>query len=462
MDRSGFVKSILALTGTAFVYGCKDVVDELTDTYSSPTSKEAQNWFSNQYLKTVGGGRTAGVSVARELDWSKQQIAKSAKHDFIWVPVAYKGDEKGCAMLMWREGEEHVQQLAQYLSWTVREGFLVYRKPTGEYDGFLAQLAYDPQNSSTDPARFTGLVVNADWNENILRSWRFLDGKLVNYYNPEIKTKAGRTQGCTVYYTQYATVTGTPTAGGTAVTYTLTTVPHVTCYDDPFTGSDQGGYTGSGGYSPSNTGGYSPPPPPVYINWKSTDLTKYVREIENRLVTPCFNAVADKLFSLASTDSQKLGAYVGYMLNTLMSPSTNVKIELSEENLGSTTDGVFRVDRNVPYQAQLVLNTQVLQSASKEYIAATLIHELVHGLYNEQGSTLKVDQQHAEMAQKYIEPMTDALVGLYGMDKFHAKALACGGLPGAYDALGLSLEDQTRMNQLAKGYRNGTFGQKCQ
>lgn len=33
MDRSDFVKSMLALTGTAFVYGCKSTVEDLTNLY---------------------------------------------------------------------------------------------------------------------------------------------------------------------------------------------------------------------------------------------------------------------------------------------------------------------------------------------------------------------------------------------------------------------------------------------
>jgi hypothetical protein len=274
MERSDFVKSMLALTGTAFVYGCKGVVEELSENYSSPTAAGAQEWFGKTYLGAFPGGRTQQSSVTRKLNWQKQQTVKSSKHDFIWVPVEYEGDEMGTAILMWKDGEEYVPQLAKYLSWSIAEGFLVYRKPNGDYDGFLAQLAFDPLKSHAgkpvDPNHFTGLVINADWNENILRSWRFLDGKLVSYYNPDAKKKSGRTQQCITTYTQYSSVTGVSCGPSCIdVTYTLHNVPHTTCYDDPYTGSDQGGYTGSGGYSPSGTGGggYTPPVSP---NWSPT------------------------------------------------------------------------------------------------------------------------------------------------------------------------------------------------
>ncbi|SDM10231.1 hypothetical protein SAMN04488090_2629 [Siphonobacter aquaeclarae] len=279
MDRSDFVKSMLALTGTAFDYGCKSTVEDLTNLYSSPISKDAQDWFSNQYVKVYEGARTKDVSITRTLDWARQQIAKSNKHDFIWVPIEYSGDEKGTAILMWKEGEEYVQQLAQYLSWSIAEGFLIYRKPNGDYDGFLAQLAFDPQKSKpgsvVDPSSFTGLVVNADWNENILRSWRFLDGKLVNYYNPNVKNKGGRTKECITYYTQYSTMSGVSCGPSCIdVTYTLHNVAQTYCYGD-YNSSDQGGYTGSGGYSPSNTGGgYTPPTTPTISPIVDYDLYK--------------------------------------------------------------------------------------------------------------------------------------------------------------------------------------------
>ena len=295
---------MLALTGTAFVYGCKGVVEELSENYSSPTAAGAQEWFGKTYLGAFPGGRTQQSSVTRKLNWQKQQTVKSSKHDFIWVPVEYEGDEMGTAILIWKDGEEYVPKLAKYMSWSIAEGFLVYRKPNGDYDGFLAQLAFDPLKShpgqAVDPNHFTGLAINADWNENILRSWRFLEGKLVSYYNPDAKRKSGRTQQCFTTYTQYSTVTGVSCGPSCIdVTYTLHNVPHPTCYDDPYTGSDQGGYTGSGGYSGNGQsgGGYTPPTtPPVspIVNYDynklATDMYSWERAEFNRRLNESLNA----------------------------------------------------------------------------------------------------------------------------------------------------------------------------
>lgn len=172
---------------------------------------------------------------------------------------------------MWREGEEYVQKLAQYLSWSISEGFIAYRKPNGEYDGFPTQMAFDPSMTDVtkplDVSRFTGLVINADLKENMLRSWCFLEGKMVSYSNPD-KAKNGRTTDCT-YYTTYTTVTGQSCGMNcTEVFYTVHSVPHsYPC--DTANGSDPG-YMGSGTnsgdwYGYGSGGGGTPPPQPTPI-----------------------------------------------------------------------------------------------------------------------------------------------------------------------------------------------------
>lgn len=282
MKRAHFIQSMLTLTGTAFVYGCKDIVEgpeqPAPGPYSSPTISGAKNWFTDSYVSSMESARTQKISVSRTFDWDNSKKVKSGKHDFIWTPVKYEGDQLGTALLMWQPGEEYIQKLAQYLSWSISEGFLAYRKPNGDYDGFLAQIAYDPTRSDLtkpiDPARFSGLVVNADLNENMLRSWRFLEGKMISYSNPE-KDRGGRVEDCITYYSQYSTVTGSSCGMNChSVTYTLHTVPNTVCNGG--SGSDPG-YMGSGanntgdwyGYGGSGGGSTPPPRPPAITNYNN-------------------------------------------------------------------------------------------------------------------------------------------------------------------------------------------------
>lgn len=311
MKRSHFINSILTLTGTAFVYGCKNESEDIlfndaSGSYSSPTVDGSKGWFSGDYIGSFANSRTQKLSVSRKLNWDKSQKIKSGKHDFVWVPIEYDENQKGTALLMWKEGEEYIQKLAQYLSWSINEGFLVYCKPNGKYDGFLAQIAFDPARNAPeqpiDAANFTGLVINADWNENILRSWRFLEGKMVSYNNPDAKpvtTKTARVQDCITYYTQYSTVTGSSCGMNcTAVTYTLHTVPHNVCDGS---GSDSN-YTGSGGidygdwfgYGPGGSGGGTTPPrPPAITNHQqlATNSDSWERIEFNKRLTDIMSAV---------------------------------------------------------------------------------------------------------------------------------------------------------------------------
>jgi hypothetical protein len=242
---------MLTLTGTAFIYGCEDIVDSSEEpapnAYTSPTISGAKEWYNASYLDSIANARTQKTSVDRTLYWDNSQKVKKGKHDFIWVPVKYQEDRLGTALLMWREGEEYVQQLAQYLSWSITEGFVAYCKPNGKYDGFLAQTAFDPSMTDFENPRhmdtFSSLVINTDLNENILRSWRFLEGKMVSYNNPD-KDKGARIN-CQTYYTQYTTVSGKSCGPNChEVFYTVHSVPH-TYGCGSTTGSDPG-YFGSG------------------------------------------------------------------------------------------------------------------------------------------------------------------------------------------------------------------------
>ncbi len=73
---------------------------------------------------------------------------------------------------------------------------------------------------------------------------------------------------------------------------------------------------------------------------------------------------------------------------------------------------------------QITLNTDALRKASQEYIAATIIHELVHVYLNK---SIHID--HDVMSRQYIELMAIALMNTgYHISYERARALAWGGL----------------------------------
>lgn len=77
-----------------------------------------------------------------------------------------------------------------------------------------------------------------------------------------------------------------------------------------------------------------------------------------------------------------------------------------------------------PTTYQITLNTDVLKKASQEYVAATLLHEILHVYI---GNSLEAD--HEVMARQYVGLMADALRSVgFQISPERARALAWGGL----------------------------------
>ena len=272
MKRADFVKSILGLTGTAFVYGCKETANLIEPSSSDVelSIEDSEAWFNSSYLPRFQSpsGRVTAASIERDFDWSKGVKVKKDKQEFVWAPVKYKKKDQIPTLVSWKEGEEHIQKLAELLKWNIAEGFLVYRGKRNELEGFMIQVAYDPfkhrMGSKIDPDTYTGMILHTDLNESPIRGWRYLDGKLDISFDSEAN-KRGRIQQCQTMYYQYQTVTGQSCGINChEVTVTLHSFTQVVC--------DSGStYYGSGQiqgypYYPSGGGssGYSVIHTPVY------------------------------------------------------------------------------------------------------------------------------------------------------------------------------------------------------
>ena len=192
--------------------------------------------------------------------------------------------------------------------------------------------------------------------------------------------------------------------------------------------------------------------------FKNTKLGPFIGEIEIDLTDPCLKAVTDFLFSIGG-GTEIVGEKVGQILAELAPTSTKKKIFLGQEaNSDRSLDGSYTPTSG---NGDLKLNTVALENASEPYIAATLIHELVHGYYHEiNNKPLGNDADHVNMAGEYVEPMAQALVGLYGMPVQDAIDLAWGGLGDTPQFLALSPTERNRISLTNESYKNGTKGKK--
>ncbi len=290
MKRADFVKSILSLTGTAFVYGCKSE-DDITpildiEESNSLSLEDSKQWFFKTYLPRYhnASGRVASNSVERDFDWDKGVKVKNDKEEFVWVPVKYKKSKEFPTLVTWKDGEEYVAKLAEFLKWHIAEGFIVYRDKKGIRNGCLIQVAYDPFKhkigKAIDPTHYTGMIIHADLNENPLRAWRYLNGQLDGSFD-SAKNKGGRLTQCNTVYYSYQTVS-VESCGPNC------TSVEVTLHQNVYTFCDDGtsGGTGSQGYpyySEGGGGGYgsvtNTPPYNFYSPYVEYDFVKVAQHM---------------------------------------------------------------------------------------------------------------------------------------------------------------------------------------
>ncbi|MBC6367265.1 hypothetical protein [Algoriphagus sp. AK58] len=109
------------------------------------------------------------------------------------------------------------------------------------------------------------------------------------------------------------------------------------------------------------------------------------------------------------------------------------------------------------------LNRNVLSNSSKEYVMVTVFHELLHaymGYLNINMSTESLD--HENMANSYLNLLSQALMEHYSISSTEATHLAWGGLHKTSKWEKLSTHQKNQIIATNQKYRNSEKGVKCQ
>lgn len=403
----------------------------------------------------------------RDVDWnSAKKIKQDNGLEVVATPIRYKTSSKPGAVFWGSDTPEAEKRLVIENALDVKECLLTFKNKAGQLQSQIVQYITTKEykqkkkgNISKDD--FTGWAMAITWNEQPIVGYQFKNGKDIKKLTPANPSPAsgGRTAYCD--FTYYQSIA-------------------VSCYScgSNCTACDVGVSGGYNGYctGPSSDSGVDPN---TYVSYGgngiyyytplgqssapgtvTTDkLKQFVRDIEINLTDPCFKAVADKLMGATNGGTEILGEAIGQMLWNLLSVNTQKKIFIEQEaNPDRNIDGRYQAGGS---NGILYLNTNALGSASEEYIAATLIHELVHGYYHETtGRSLSEDAQHIDMATYYVQPMAQALVGLYGMSPENATAVAWGGLGETSQWKAKSASEQNNIININGNYRTGVSGYK--
>lgn len=171
-------------------------------------------------------------------------------------------------------------------------------------------------------------------------------------------------------------------------------------------------YFGGGG-----GGGNSSP-----INFSDYNYTK----ITNNLTNPCFIQVLEEL--------QAGNAYgrVGEILRKFGLENSGLNFTINEKELpisyyktkvnGLEYDTINRIFGNT-VDNTISLNPVTLNQASKEFIAATILHEMLHVYINIDGLT-----EHNQIIENYTNGISEMLISIYHMHPSEAKNISYSGL----------------------------------
>jgi len=187
--------------------------------------------------------------------------------------------------------------------------------------------------------------------------------------------------------------------------------------------------------------------------------------ITNNITDPCLKAQVNAAIS------DGLDSYTSNVANFVFKNNTDFDLTFSQSTtLANNEDGATNcqgdpASQNL-FEADVSLNANTMPKASQEFIAATVIHEILHAYMTFSGK-LGEFNQHTDMANNYIFTMQKDLKAMFpAMTDEDAEALSWGGLGDTQAWADLLKNNPTLANSIVNinnQYKNatGTKGHRC-
>ncbi len=201
----------------------------------------------------------------------------------------------------------------------------------------------------------------------------------------------------------------------------------------------------------------------------SKENNSSVKEIIDSLTNPCHKAVLQSLMA------NGLGNDITNILKSTFGVGEYVNVTF-QDVVTLPNDPDIPAKTNPSFKGQYIdittqLNNTVLANATKEYIAETFFHEILHGYLDANKMIKNALCQHIEMAQSYLDKEVNALMELFPKLTLHdAQCLVIGGYgdiqannPDVMNAI-LTKYNLTDNNVSTTNnkYKYGQKGTKCQ
>lgn len=180
---------------------------------------------------------------------------------------------------------------------------------------------------------------------------------------------------------------------------------------------------------PSGTGDYIPP---IYIDcagvedgsayWNSECKTcmggttgiNECPDITDRINNPCLKNVWDAIKS--NTENK-----ITDLLHSTFGQNHTINFKIVDGNIDGGGPAKSAVTKNILsstgerfFDVKVTLNKNTMPGYSQEYVATTIVHEIMHAYFNENRTFYNQQfQQHQAMAEGYVEHLKDAVTSLF-------------------------------------------------
>lgn len=211
------------------------------------------------------------------------------------------------------------------------------------------------------------------------------------------------------------------------------------------------------------------PEPEPYIPDPTVDSEGYgIQTITNNFTDACQRKVANDImnYRLASEIVKMAKDIFGVSskTNLIFKPQSDYFIEYPNVPWPSNVAARHgATNNNGIITSSIFLNESMLANSSQEYLAATILHEILHAILSATANGNE-NYEHNQMATTYLAQSTTLLMDMYGLSEGDAKALNVDGLRNT--VLGSVIYNMfpAQWNSIvatATDFRNGTKGIAC-
>ena len=456
--------ALLSVIVFAIFYSCKkDNTDSQNISQNEKILAVKQEYAKHDFSKSLSNRFNDSLTIDWEADWEQISDKKGSDSSvYYFIPLIPSLSTKSGQIKKYKINVIGFQQFI-IAKEEINKGVRFFKGKYILQPGSPLSTLNNKRSNGIDYSRFTGTLFLDDFSGRT-QGINYHGGQAVKVKAPLQHARIVCDQECTwtMWCDRGPWVTVTYGYGGGSCP-APESGPEV-AYDCLTSGGGSSGWQLGNSYSVNCTSIDDPIDPPIPPDpgggGDGGGTGTSVLDIANKLTTPCFKAV------FSEVQSKTLQNTISKMLNKLFTSTDVINLDIVEGQLKQGTDGDTRdAGSSGGYRTVgITLNTNELQNASKEYIAATILHEVVHGIFLIKNKNPLIDD-HNEMGSFYITYMADALRELYPtISSDDAKALAWGGVHESYGWSEIVRANPVGANSILetnKKYKTGTSGTKC-